>query len=115
MLEKIDKIQALLNVPNVDADTETAITNMKILNLLVDLRTEAEQLILSSVVFNEADKTKTQQKENIVAIMQADEKDGIYKSEVELSCKCPICGKEMTSQVVKHHHCKECKEHFTTT
>jgi hypothetical protein len=50
MIEKIDKIQALLNVPNVDADTETAITNMKILNLLVDLRAEAEQLILSGVV-----------------------------------------------------------------
>lgn len=32
-----------------------------------------------------------------------------------LSCDCPICGKEMTSQLVKHHHCKECKEHFTTT
>jgi hypothetical protein len=50
MIEKIDKIQALLNVPNVDADTETAITNMKILNLLVDLRAEAEQLILPGVV-----------------------------------------------------------------
>jgi len=37
-------------VPNVDADTETAITNMKILNLLVDLRAEAKQLILSGVV-----------------------------------------------------------------
>ena len=50
MIEKIDKIQALLNVPNIDADTETAITNMKILNLLVDLRAEAEKLILSGVV-----------------------------------------------------------------
>mgnify|MGYP003636764383 CR=1 FL=1 len=50
MLEKIDKIQELLNVPNVDASTETAIANMKILNLLVDLRAEAEQLILSGVV-----------------------------------------------------------------
>jgi hypothetical protein len=50
MLEKIEKIHALLNVPNVDADIETAITNMKILNLLVDLRAEAEQLILSGVV-----------------------------------------------------------------
>jgi hypothetical protein len=50
MLEKIEQIHALLNVPNVDADTETAITNMKILNLLVDLRAEAEQLILSGVV-----------------------------------------------------------------
>ena len=49
MLEKIDKIQELLNVPNVDASTETAIANMKILNLLVDLRAEAEQLILSGV------------------------------------------------------------------
>ena len=50
MLEKIEQIHALLNVPNVDADTETAITNMKILNLLVDLRAEAKQLILSGVV-----------------------------------------------------------------
>ena len=50
MLEKIDKIQELLNVPNADADTETAIANMKILNLLVDLRAETEQLILSGVV-----------------------------------------------------------------
>lgn len=49
MLKKIDQIQALLNVPNVDADTETAIANMKILNLLVDLRAQAEQLNLSSV------------------------------------------------------------------
>lgn len=32
-----------------------------------------------------------------------------------LSCDCPVCGKEMTSQLVKHHHCKECKEHYTTT
>jgi translation initiation factor 2 beta subunit (eIF-2beta)/eIF-5 len=50
MLEKIDKIQELLNVPNVDASTETAIANMKILNLLVDLRAETKQLILSGVV-----------------------------------------------------------------
>ena len=49
MIEKIDKIQALLNVPNVDADTEVAIANMKILNLLVDLRAESKQLILSGV------------------------------------------------------------------
>jgi tRNA(Ile2) C34 agmatinyltransferase TiaS len=32
-----------------------------------------------------------------------------------LSCNCPVCGKEMTSQLVKHHHCTECKEHYTTT
>jgi len=50
MLEKIDKIQALLNVPNVDADPKTAIANMKILNLLVDLRAQTKQLILSGVV-----------------------------------------------------------------
>ena len=80
-----------------------------------ELQRVVNLLSIPVVVFNESDKTKTQQKENIVAIMQADEKDGIYKSEVELSCKCPICGKEMTSQVVKHHHCKECKENFTTT
>lgn len=50
MLEKIDKIQALLNVPNVDADPKTAIANMKILNILVDLRAEAKQLNLSGVM-----------------------------------------------------------------
>jgi len=43
MIEKIDKIQELLHVPNIDASTETAINNMKILNLLVDLRAEAQQ------------------------------------------------------------------------
>jgi tRNA(Ile2) C34 agmatinyltransferase TiaS len=32
-----------------------------------------------------------------------------------LSCDCPVCSKKMTSQLVKHHHCKECKEHYTTT
>lgn len=38
------------------------------------------------------------------------------KSDSELlSCDCPICGKEMNSQIVKHHHCKECNEHYTTT
>ena len=36
------------------------------------------------------------------------------RSEI-LSCDCPICGKEMDSQIVKHHHCKKCKEHYTTT
>jgi acylphosphatase len=45
-------------VPNVDADTETAITNMKILNLLVDLRAEAKQLILSGVVSSFLDNLK---------------------------------------------------------
>ena len=34
---------------------------------------------------------------------------------VTLSCDCPVCGKEMTSQMVKHHHCEKCKEHYTTT
>jgi len=53
MIEKIEKIQELLHVPNIDESTETAINNMKILNLLVDLRAEAEQLILSGVTLNE--------------------------------------------------------------
>ena len=61
MLEKIDKIQELLNVPNVDASTETAIANMKILNLLVDLRAETEQLILSGV---------SQQRELLLAFLE---------------------------------------------
>ena len=58
MLEKINQIQELLNVPNADTDTETAIANMKILNLLVDLRAEAEQLILSVVVRRCCDETR---------------------------------------------------------
>ena len=33
----------------------------------------------------------------------------------QLVCDCPVCGKEMTSQMVKHHHCEKCKEHYTTT
>ena len=41
--------------------------------------------------------------------------NGVGVQSEQLSCNCPICNKEMTSQVVKHHHCKECKEHFTTT
>lgn len=49
MLEKIDKIQELLNVPNVDTDSKTALANMQILNLLVDLKAEVKQLILSGV------------------------------------------------------------------
>jgi len=49
MIVKIDKIQELLHVPNIDESTETAINNMKILNLLVDLRAEAQQLILCGV------------------------------------------------------------------
>lgn len=75
---------------------------------------EAEQLNIG-VVFNEDDEAKAQQEENIVTIMQADENDGIYQSEVDLSRDCPICVKEMTSQLVRHHHCKKCKEHYTTT
>lgn len=50
MLEKIEQIHELLNIPNVDLEPENAITNMKILNLLVVLRAEAKQLILSSVM-----------------------------------------------------------------
>jgi hypothetical protein len=50
MLEKINQIQELLNVPNVDANPKTALANMKILNLLVSMRAEAEQLTLYGVV-----------------------------------------------------------------
>lgn len=50
MLEKINKIQELLNIPNVDANSETALANMKILNLLVSLRSDIEQLNLGSVM-----------------------------------------------------------------
>ena len=56
----------------------------------------------------------------LIAFDQATEKAINYtrccKSDSEqLSCDCPICGKKMTSQLVKHHHCKDCKEHYTTT
>ncbi|PKB00410.1 hypothetical protein B0O79_3876 [Flavobacteriaceae bacterium MAR_2009_75] len=60
MLEKIDKIQELLNVPNVDAEPKTAIVNMKILNLLVDLRAESQQLILSGVSISFIEQVKKQ-------------------------------------------------------
>jgi len=40
---------------------------------------------------------------------------GVVNRRELLSCDCPECGKEMTSQLVKHHHCKECNEHYTTT
>jgi hypothetical protein len=28
---------------------------------------------------------------------------------------CPVCSEEMTSQLVKHHHCEKCNEHYTTS
>tara|TARA_R110000772_G_scaffold86982_2_gene181653 strand:+ start:1985 stop:2242 length:258 start_codon:yes stop_codon:yes gene_type:complete len=40
---------------------------------------------------------------------------GVVVLKGTLSCDCPICNKEMFSQVVKHHFCKDCNEHFTTT
>lgn len=49
MLEKLDKIQELLKIPNVDKNPELAIANMKILNLLVSLRSDIEQLNLCGV------------------------------------------------------------------
>ena len=27
---------------------------------------------------------------------------------------CPICGSGMSTEIVKHHHCKSCDEHFTS-
>jgi tRNA(Ile2) C34 agmatinyltransferase TiaS len=38
---------------------------------------------------------------------------GVSQRSELLAC-CPICSKEMTSQLVKHHHCKKCKEHYTS-
>ena len=49
MIEKIDKIRDLLIVPNVDEQPKLAINQMKILNLLVELRAEAEQLTIPDV------------------------------------------------------------------
>ena len=50
MIEKIDKIRDLLIVPSVDEQPKMAINQMKILNLLVELRAEAEQLTIPDVV-----------------------------------------------------------------
>jgi len=50
MIEKIDKIRELLIVPSVDEQPKLAINQMKILNLLVELRNEAEQLTIPAVV-----------------------------------------------------------------
>lgn len=50
MIEKIDKIRDLLIVPSVDKQPKLAINQMKILNLLVELRAEAEQLTIHAVV-----------------------------------------------------------------
>ena len=50
MIEKIDKIRELLIVPSVDEQPKLAINQMKILNLLVELRNEAEQLTIPDFV-----------------------------------------------------------------
>lgn len=50
MIEKIDQIRDLLIVPSVDEQPKIAINQMKILNLLVELRAEAEQLTIPVVV-----------------------------------------------------------------
>ena len=49
MIEKIDKIRDLLIVPSVDEQPKMAINQMEILNLLVELRAEAEQLTIPAV------------------------------------------------------------------
>ena len=50
MIEKIDKIRELLIVPSVDEQPKLSINQMKILNLLVELRVEAEQLNTPAVL-----------------------------------------------------------------
>lgn len=50
MIEKIDQIRDLLIVPSVDEQPKIAINQMKILNLLVELRAEAEQCNIANVV-----------------------------------------------------------------
>ena len=52
MIEKIDKIRELLIVPSADEQPKLAINQMKILNLLTELRTEAEQLTIPAVICN---------------------------------------------------------------
>ena len=79
MLEKIDKIQELLNVPNVDASTETAIANIKILNILVDLRAEAEQLILSGVSKSFTYKDISKVAEELANQYSGDKKDPVWR------------------------------------
>lgn len=37
-----------------------------------------------------------------------------YSSDIR-NYDCPNCAKQMTSQLVKHLHCQDCKEHYTTT
>lgn len=50
MIEKIDQIRDLLIVPSLDEQPKLAINQMKILNLLVELRAEAEQCNIADVV-----------------------------------------------------------------
>jgi len=50
MIEKIDQIRDLLIVPSVDEQPKISINQMKILNLLVELRAEAEQCNIANVV-----------------------------------------------------------------
>jgi tRNA(Ile2) C34 agmatinyltransferase TiaS len=47
------------------------------------------------------------------AVAKAFSLQGVSQRSELLAC-CPICSKEMTSQLVKHHHCKKCKEHYTS-
>lgn len=49
MIEKTDQIRNLLIVPSVDEQPKIAINQMKILNLLVELRAEAEQCNIAHV------------------------------------------------------------------
>ena len=49
MIEKIDQIKDLLIVPSVDEQPRLAINQMKILNLLIELRAEIEQCNITDV------------------------------------------------------------------
>ena len=42
MIEKIDEIKELLIVPSVDDNPKLAVNQMKILNMLLELRAEAD-------------------------------------------------------------------------
>ena len=55
MIKKIDQIKDLLIVPSVDEQPRLAINQMKILNLLIELRAEAEQCNIANVVVSETE------------------------------------------------------------
>lgn len=56
MIDKIDKIRELLIAPSVDEQPKIAINQMKMLNLLVELRAEAEKFTIPIVLASESER-----------------------------------------------------------